>query len=101
MKSDKPNQKTNWRKWPMSLPMASDEVIRHLSLEIKQEIAKTPESGLLGLWSEYGQFVRNSLGLWNYFKNHEDISPHPDFMSYEIIKNVWVILQAKQQAKSL
>jgi hypothetical protein len=83
------------QQWPMCVEAAADEVIQHLSSETKQQIADTPEINILSLWNRYGQFVRNSLGLWNFYKCREETTRHPDWISLDVISCVRAKLLAK------
>lgn len=55
-----------WKKWPMSIDEAAEEVLLHLSEETKTEVANTPRGYLVAFHQCLGMFVRNNLGLWAY-----------------------------------
>lgn len=89
---------STWRKWPMSIIVAADELLRHISEDTKQELIKASEQQLVQ-FQHLAQYTRNSLGLWEYYKGREEMVEHPDMLSYRIIHTAWLkLIKAENKA---
>jgi hypothetical protein len=77
---------TCWLKWPLTIEKAADEIIKHLTRESQNQIVS--ENDVLKTWYHFGLFVRNNLQMWDFYRDHETISEHPDWLSYDVLQAV-------------
>ena len=92
MEIDKP-----WKQYPLPLSEAVEEVIFHLNEQEKQQIVNARKDNLILLHNRFGQYIRNNLGVWAYYKGREDTCRHPDMESYLIIEGIWEKLSRYSQ----
>ena len=77
-----------------------DLVVEKLPDDNLQKIAETPEEDLILLHFSLGAWIRNQW-LWNLRGSHLVEGKHPDDVSMEIIRLVWMKLRTRQGTERL